>query len=78
MLGLMLLPPSMTFNHAFFSASCVTYILGAVYLLEEPDLIKAHGATYKQYMDTTPGLCPFSGGSGETKFRFTSSKAKTK
>ncbi len=30
--------PKMTYNHMFFSLSCIAYILLAVYLLEEPDL----------------------------------------
>ena len=41
--------PKMTYNHMFFSASCIAYILLAVYCFEEPDLCKEFGDDYLEY-----------------------------
>ena len=50
--------PVMTVNHMFFSVACTAYILLAVYLLEERDLLK-NLEGYKEYKRITPAFCPF-------------------
>lgn len=61
MLGIFILlyvTPTMTLNHVIFSVCCTTYILLAVYLLEEPDLITQFGDTYVEYKTNIPAFCP--------------------
>ena len=41
-----------------FAGVASGYILFAVKVLEEPDLIKTVGKTYENYMKTTPSFCP--------------------
>ena len=50
--------PEMTYNHLFFSISCIVYILIAVKFFEEPQLLEEF-VEYKDYMETTPTYCPF-------------------
>lgn len=55
--GLFFLVPTMTVNHLFFSVTCAAYILLAVFLLEEPDLLTLC-TDYKQYQVEVPAFCP--------------------
>ena len=50
--------PSITIGRVLFAGVASGYILFAVKLLEEPDLIKTVGKTYEDYMKTTPSFCP--------------------
>lgn len=50
--------PTMTVNHAFFSACCTLYILVTIPFLQEPELA-AEFPAYKGYQQTTPMFCPF-------------------
>lgn len=51
--------PTMTVTHLFFSLACTTYILLAVSLFEEPDLVRSLGDGYKDYQNRVPMFCPF-------------------
>ena len=50
--------PTMTYNHLFFSVNCTVYILLAVFLFEEPDLVKQFPEQYPEYMKRTPAFIP--------------------
>ena len=47
-----------TLGHLLLSVLYTTYILIAVPLFEEPDLIKHLGPEYTEYMKTTPAYIP--------------------
>ena len=51
--------PVMTYGHLFFSVMVTGYIFIAL-ILEERDLVNAHGEHYREYQRTTPKICPFS------------------
>jgi len=51
--------PIMTLNHMVLSAGCTVHIIGAVYLFEEPDLVKLIGSEYVKYQEEVPAYCPF-------------------
>ena len=51
--------PEMSAGHLLFSLACSAYILLAVFLLEERDLMKMFGDDYKNYKKETPAFCPF-------------------
>ena len=59
--------PVMSVGHLLFSIVASAYIFIAVKLFEEPELIAEIGERYVKYMETTPGLCPFMGGTGPEK-----------
>jgi len=50
--------PTMTVTHLFFSLGASAYILLAVFLLEEPDLIAELGDQYRDYKNDVPAFCP--------------------
>jgi len=50
--------PTMTVTHMFFSLGASAYILLAVFLLEEPDLIAELGDEYLSYKNEVPAFCP--------------------
>ena len=50
--------PTMTLAHLLFSAATTGYILIAIQL-EERDLVREHGDTYKAYRRSVPMLIPF-------------------
>ena len=50
--------PKMTYNHLFFSISCIIYILIAVHFLEEPDYKKMFPRNYPHYSESVPAYCP--------------------
>jgi protein-S-isoprenylcysteine O-methyltransferase Ste14 len=50
--------PTMTLAHLLFSAATTGYILIAIQL-EEHDLVREHGDTYKAYRRSVPMLIPF-------------------
>ncbi|MEM7234956.1 MAG: methanethiol S-methyltransferase, partial [Planctomycetota bacterium] len=49
--------PVLTGSHLFFAATLTAYILGAT-ILEERDLVRHFGDTYRRYQKTTPMLLP--------------------
>jgi protein-S-isoprenylcysteine O-methyltransferase Ste14 len=49
----------LTVGRLLFAGVLSIYILMAVFILEEPGLIKSLGATYKKYIETTPAFFPF-------------------
>lgn len=51
--------PTMTIGHLFFTIMVTLYIYIAVRFLEERDLKKLHGETYKEYQRNVPMLIPF-------------------
>lgn len=51
--------PVMTTGHLIFSITTTIYILVAITYLEERDLVKMHGESYRAYKKTVPGLIPF-------------------
>ncbi len=53
----------MTQGHLLFAVVTTVYILLAVKFLEEKDLVKMHGESYKDYQRSTPMFIPF------TKFK---------
>jgi len=59
--------PTMTLTHLFFSGACTAYILLAVSLLEEPDLVASFGDEYRDYRHRVPMYCPFTGRGGSMK-----------
>lgn len=50
--------PTMTFAHLLFSVATTAYILLAIQL-EERDLVREHGDSYKTYRRSVPMLIPF-------------------
>ena len=50
--------PSMGYGHLFLSAGMTIYILIGLYF-EEKDLVRVFGEKYKDYIDSTPILIPF-------------------
>jgi protein-S-isoprenylcysteine O-methyltransferase Ste14 len=56
--------PVMTFNHLVFSGACSVYILLAIKLFEEPDLVAEFGEDYRNYQQRVPMYCPFLGHGG--------------
>ena len=55
---LMWVTPYMTVGHFLFSFLLTAYIVCAVVMFEEPDLIKEFGQDYVEYMKTTPRFVP--------------------
>jgi protein-S-isoprenylcysteine O-methyltransferase Ste14 len=51
--------PNMTMSHFVFAATTTVYILIAITYLEEKDLVKVHGAQYKEYQSKVPKIIPF-------------------
>ena len=50
--------PMMTAGHLLFAAASTGYILLATLALEEPDLERAHGDTYRHYRHAVPAFIP--------------------
>jgi protein-S-isoprenylcysteine O-methyltransferase Ste14 len=50
--------PEMTIGHLFFSVMTTGYIFFAVKVLEERDLLREMGVTYRNYMRRVPGFLP--------------------
>jgi protein-S-isoprenylcysteine O-methyltransferase Ste14 len=51
--------PAMTLGHFIFSITTTSYILVAISYLEERDLVKMHGESYKEYQRNVPKIIPF-------------------
>lgn len=51
--------PHMTTGHLLFTITTTLYIFVAVHFLEEKDLLKMHGETYRKYQKDVPMLIPF-------------------
>ncbi len=49
--------PVLTGSHLFFAATLTAYILGAI-ILEERDLVRHFGETYRDYQRSTPMIVP--------------------
>ncbi len=54
--------PIMTLGHLYFAMMTTAYILVAVKFLEEKDLSRQLGESYKQYQKEVPMLIPFTKG----------------
>jgi protein-S-isoprenylcysteine O-methyltransferase Ste14 len=54
--------PDMTVGHLLFAVMTTGYMVFAVNVFEEPDLVREFGETYRQYMRATGGFFPKIGG----------------
>lgn len=54
--------PDMTAGHLLFAVMTTAYMVFAVKMFEEPDLVREFGETYRQYMRATGGFFPKIGG----------------
>jgi protein-S-isoprenylcysteine O-methyltransferase Ste14 len=50
--------PDMTAGHLLFAVMTTGYMVFAVKMFEEPDLLREFGNTYRQYMNATGGFFP--------------------
>ncbi len=50
--------PTMTVGHLLFAAATTAYIVIAVKMFEEKDLLREHGERYRTYMDQVGGFIP--------------------
>lgn len=71
--------PVMTFGRLLLATLYTTYIVSAVKLLEEPQLIEEMGEDYSEYLKSVPSFCPLwpMNGSSTVHVR-TAETAKTK
>ena len=59
--------PVFTVGHAVLAVGGTAYALAAVYLLEEPRLVKQFPKSYPGYKNRTPAFCPIFGGNVDRK-----------